>query len=81
MKDLALLRRSIAQLAHDERFKLFIECIEEMKATALAEAVTNRSVENHAVLAGYMGEIRSYTDIISIFEDALLSKAESEPED
>lgn len=82
MNDPALLLRSIAQLSLDDRFKVFIGQLQEMKNAALAEAVSNRTLENHAVLAGYMGEIRCYSDIIALYDDALTGRLEiTEPHD
>lgn len=80
-KNSLMIQMAIAQLSLDDRFRLFMEQLEEMKDNALSEAVGNNAVGNHAVLAAYMGEIRAYTDILAVYEEAKKLRAESGSQD
>lgn len=62
---------NMVQLSGDPRFAEFIELVKEQKDMALAEAVTNNAIANPHVSAAYLGEVRAYTDIIALFNDAV----------
>lgn len=54
------------QLAGDTRFQLFIETVRGQREAAIEDLCNDAVVESHAKLAAAVGEIRTYSGILSL---------------
>lgn len=60
------LEEMMIQLCGDTRFILFIEQIRAQREAAINDLCNDSVVENHAKLAAGVGEVRTYTGILSL---------------
>lgn len=58
----------IIQLCGDTRFQLFIEEVRGQREAAINDLCMDAVVESHAKLAASVGEIRTYTGILSLVD-------------
>lgn len=70
------LQRAIAQLALDERFRLFMSAIAELREGALADAIASDQVGDPRRTSANLGEIRAYRDIEALYEEGLRSRTD-----
>ncbi len=60
------LEEMMIRLCGDTRFQLFIEQLREMREAAILDLCNDQVVESHAKMAAAVGEVRTYTGIISL---------------
>ena len=62
------LRDAMADLCRDPRFEEFISTLRDMKEGAVAYAVQHTTVRDQRESLAALGEVRAYSDIISLYE-------------
>ena len=58
-------------LCGDERFKEFMQVIEDLKEQAVEFAATHDSVKDTRATLAALGTVRSYIDILGIYKNAI----------
>lgn len=72
------LQRAIAQLSLDERFRLFMSAIAELREGALADAIASDQVGDARRTSANLGEIRAYRDIEALYLEGLRNRSDAE---
>lgn len=62
------LEEMIIQLCGDTRFRVFVEELRGMREAAINDLCNDAVIENHAKTAAAVGEIRTYTGILSLVD-------------
>lgn len=68
-QDKELLSNAIKQLVSDVRFLQFMEAIEGLKQEAVANAVSDKTLETLGTSAAALGEVRAYMDIQNLVKE------------
>ena len=68
-QDKELLANAIKQLVDDVRFKQFMDAVEGLKQAAVANAISDRTLENLGTSAAALGEVRAYMDIQNLVKE------------
>lgn len=62
------MERAMIELCGDTRFQVFIEQVRGQREAAIQDLCIDAVVENHAKLAAAVGEVRTYTGILSLVD-------------
>jgi hypothetical protein len=76
----ARIRYAMAALVGHPEFSTFIDLIREYRETAVQDACSDRVLASERLSMAAAGEVRAYTAIVSAYDQALLNKAETDPE-
>lgn len=66
---LELLNETIRQLSGDDRFRVFVEKLREMREDSIAVALHDETCGNSLKVAAALGEVRAYQDILNLIDE------------
>lgn len=74
----SMFQAAIEQLAGDDRFRAYNEQIRQMREAAIMDLCNDAVVDSPTKMAAAIGEIRTYSSILSLTEEAIRKTTASE---